>query len=84
MPSWQRGSGPNAIIAQTVLVVDDKSNETTRIQLRQYTSNAPWMRLIEFNENVVAGVPKDIPMVAVALAPPPPVKVTKFAGGGEA
>ncbi|MCW5733914.1 MAG: glycosyltransferase family 2 protein [Enhydrobacter sp.] len=39
-------------VPHTVLIVDDRSNHTTREQLRRYIHGKPWMRLVENEKNL--------------------------------
>ena len=42
----------NTSLPHTVTVIDDKSGDTTRLQLRSYVRGKPWIRLIENEKNL--------------------------------
>ncbi|NQW53309.1 MAG: glycosyltransferase family 2 protein [Rhodospirillales bacterium] len=42
----------NTSVPHTVTIIDDKSGDTTRMQLRSYVRGKPWIRLIENEENL--------------------------------
>ena len=42
----------NSSLPHTVTIIDDKSADTTRLQLRSYVRGKPWIRLIENEKNL--------------------------------
>lgn len=42
----------NTSVPHTVTIIDDKSGDTTRMQLRSYVQGKPWIRLIENEKNL--------------------------------
>ncbi|MFN4016080.1 MAG: glycosyltransferase family 2 protein [Reyranella sp.] len=42
----------NTSLPHTVTIIDDKSGDTTRLQLRSYVRGKPWIRLIENEKNL--------------------------------
>lgn len=42
----------NTSVPHTVTIIDDKSGDTTRLQLRSYVRGKPWIRLIENETNL--------------------------------